>query len=159
MRLFSAPQGKASFHPPPTPLFPRLPTPALKVPAHVGAHSRVVEQALDAADGADGDVLVPEPPVGKLHNVLLGDVVDDALDLAGAHAAARVDDLAADVLGDGGGAVQRQEDGRLELGLGALDLGLGNVARQARPLAEGEVHQVVDGPELVGDQVDTPETG
>jgi hypothetical protein len=35
--------------------------------------------------------------------------------------------LATNVFGDGGGAVKRQEDGGLQLSLGALDLGLGDV--------------------------------
>lgn len=103
----------------------------LKVPAHVGPHPCIVEKTLDAANGADGDVLVPELLVGKLHNVLLGDPVDDALDLGRAHAAARVHDLPANVLRNSGGAVQGQKDGCLELGLGTFRLGLGDVARQA----------------------------
>ena len=131
---------------------------SLIVPAHIGPHSRVVEETLDAANGADGDILVPEFLVGKLHDVLLADGIDDALDLAGGHAATGGNDLAANILGDGGGAVQGQEDGRLELGLGALNLGLGHVARQARPLAQRKVHQIVDTPELIGHEVDAPET-
>jgi hypothetical protein len=35
--------------------------------------------------------------------------------------------LAANVFGDGGGAIERQKDGCLQLSLGALDLGLGDV--------------------------------
>ena len=131
---------------------------SLIVPAHIGPNPRVVEETLDASDGADGDVLIPEFPVGKVHDVLLGDGIDNALDLAGRHAATGGNDLAANVLGDGGGAVQGQEDGRLELGLGALNLGLGHIARQARPLTQRKVHQIVDTPELIGHEVDAPET-
>lgn len=131
---------------------------ALEVPAHVVSNSLVVEHALDAADGADGDILVPELLVGELHNILLGNLVDGALNLAGAHAAAGGDELAADILGDGGGAVEGQEDRGLELSLGALNLGLGDAAGETGPLAEGEVDQVVQAGELVRDEVDTPET-
>ena len=77
----------------------------LKVPAHVGPDPLVVEEALDAADGADGDVLVPQFAVGEVHDVLLGDSVDDALDLTGAHPTTGCDELTADVLGDGGCAI------------------------------------------------------
>lgn len=66
--------------------------------------------------------------------------------------------MAANVLGNGRGAVKGQEDGRLELGLGALNLGLADAGGETRPLAEGEVDEVVDLLELVGDEVDTPET-
>ena len=131
---------------------------ALEVPAHVVSNSLVVKHALDAANGADGDILVPEFPLGKVHDVLLRDTVDGSLDLAGVHAAAGGDDLSADILGNGRGAVQGQKDGGLQLGLGALNLGLGNVVGEARPLAEGEVNEVVDSGKLVRDEVDTPET-
>lgn len=77
---------------------------------HGVSQTLVVEQSLDVANGADGQVLVPQVLVGKVHDILLGDGVDSALDLARAHAAASGDELAADVLGDGGGAVQGQED-------------------------------------------------
>ena len=134
------------------------PKPCLEVPAHVGPDSRVVKETLYAADGADGDILVPYFAVGEVHDLLLGDLIDDALDLSGVHPATGRDELTADVLGDSGCAVKRQENRGLQLGLGALDLGLSNVAREAGPLTEGEVDKVVDAGELVGDEVDTPET-
>jgi len=118
----------------------------------------VVEEALDAADGGDGDVLVPKLSAGEVHDALVGDGVNPALDLGGGHAAAGGDDLATNVLGHGGGAVEGEEDGGLELGLGALNLGLGDVGAEAHPLADGEVDEVVDTVELVGDEVDAPET-
>jgi hypothetical protein len=130
---------------------------SLEVPAHITPDARIVEQALDAADSADGDVLIPEFPVGEVHNILLGDAVNNLLNLQRAHATAGSDDLAANVLGNSGGAIQRQQDRGLELGLGTLNLGRRDVARQARPLAEGEVDQVVDPAELVSDEVDSPE--
>lgn len=117
----------------------------------------VVEQALAGTDGADGDVLVPQLPAREVHDALAVDGVDVALDLGGGHAAAGGDDLAADVLSKGGGAVEGEEDRGLELGLGALDLGLGDVGAETHPLADGEVDEIVDTVELVGHEVDTPE--
>jgi len=138
---------------PPTTLY----TP-LCVPRHVVSHTLVIQKSLDASNGADRDVLIPQLPLGKAHDLLLRDLRDDTLDLLRAHAAAGSDDLAADVLGDGGRAVQREEDGSLELGLGTLNLGLGDVVGEAGPLAEGEVDEVVQAGEVVGDEVDSPET-
>lgn len=132
-------------------------TATLKVPAHVVADSLVVKETLDAADGADGQVLVPQFPVGELHDVLLGNGINLALNLARVHPAASCDELATNVLGHGGCAVQRQEDRGLELSLGTLNLGLGDVAGKARPLTKGEVDKVVKGGKLVRDKVDTPE--
>jgi hypothetical protein len=98
----------------------------LEVSAHVGSDSRVVEKTLNAADSADGNILIPQFPVGEVHNVLVRDGINYSLDLARVHAAASSDDLAADVLRDGRGAVEGQEYRSLELGLGTLDLRLGD---------------------------------
>jgi hypothetical protein len=133
-------------------------SPALKVPAHVVPDPGVVEKALDASHRADGDILIPQPPLGKVHHILLRDAVDDALDLGRFHPPARGDNLAANVLGDGGGAVEREEEGSLELGLCPLNLGLGDVGGETGPFPEREVDEVIDRAELVGDEVDTPET-
>lgn len=96
--------------------------------------------------------------VGKVHDVLVGDGVDLALDLARAGTAASGDELATDILGEGSGAVQGQQDRGLKLGLGALNLGFADVGAQANPLAEGKVNKVVEAGSVVSDQVDTPET-
>jgi hypothetical protein len=66
--------------------------------------------------------------------------------------------LAADVLSDGGGPIERQEDGGFELGLRALGLGFGNTVREAGPFTEGEVDEIIDLGYVVADKVDTPET-
>lgn len=129
-----------------------------QVPGHVVADALVVEDTLDAADGAHGNILVPELAGGEVHNVLLGDLANGALDVLGAETAAGGDDLAADVLGDSGGAVEGEKDGSLELGLSTLDLGGGDVAAEAGPLAESEVDQVVEVGQVLRDKVDTPET-
>lgn len=127
-------------------------------PAHVTPDSGVVEQRLDGTNGRDGNVLVPNLSPCKVHHVFRCHCVDGPLDLAGAHPSAGGDNLATNVLGQGGGAVKRQEDGSLELGLGALGLGFADGLGQAGPLTQGEVDEVVNLGKLVGDEVDTPET-
>ena len=142
-------------NPPPPFLSPKT---YLKVAAHVSPDSRVVQETLNAANSTNSDVLVPYFAVGEVHDFLLGDLVDNTFNLTGVHPTTGGDELAADVLGDGGCAIEGQENGGLQLGLGALDLGLGNITREAGPLTEGEVDKIVDAGELVGDEVDAPET-
>ena len=84
------------------------------------------------------------------------DRADDALNFLRAGAAAGRDDLAADILSDGGGTIERQEDGSLQLSLSALDLCFADGVGQARPFAEGEVDKIVDLCDVLGDEVDTP---
>ena len=134
-------------------------TPLRQHPGHVAADSAVVEQTLDLADGGNGDVAVPKLALGEVHDIVGRDGTDNALDLFRRKAAAGGDDLASNVLGNGGGAVEGQEDGGLELGLGTLNLGLAHVEAEARPLTESEVDKVVQAGDGVGNEVDTPETG
>lgn len=129
-----------------------------QVPGHVVADALVVKDTLNAADGAHGDILIPELAVGEVHDVLLGDLANSALDVLGAEAAAGGDDLAANVLGDGGGAVEGEKDRSLELGLGTLHLSGGNVVAEAGPLAQSEVNQVIEVGQVLRNKVDTPET-
>jgi hypothetical protein len=116
----------------------------------------VVEQTLNASDSANSNILIPQLLVGKLHNVLLSNTVDGALDLAGVHATTSGDDLSADVLSNGGGAVKGEKYRRLELSLGTLYLGLRDTLRKAGPLPEGEVDEIVEACCLIGDEVDAP---
>lgn len=139
-------------------LVSRSPASLREHPGHVSPDSRVVHQALDATNGGDGNILVPELALGEAHHVAGGNGIDCSLNLAWAQSAASGDDLSADVLGQGGGAIQRQQDRCLQLGLGTLNLGLGDGLGKAGPLAQGEVDEVVDTGELVGDEVNTPET-
>lgn len=125
---------------------------------HCVSESLVVEQTLDGTNSADGDVAVPELPAGKVHDLLLGDGIDHALDLAGLHAAASGDELATNILSDGGGAVEGEEDGGLKLSLGALNLGGADVGAETHPLADGEVDEIVKASDLVSDKEDTPQT-
>jgi hypothetical protein len=84
-----------------------------QVAAHVVGDTLVVEQTLNGTVGTNGEVLVPELQVGKVHNVLGGDLSDCPLNVLSVETAARCDDLATNVLGNGGGAVKRQKDGCL----------------------------------------------
>lgn len=125
---------------------------------HGVSETLVIKQTLDVSDGADGEVLVPEVAVGEVHDVLGVNGIDMALNLAGHHATAGGDDLATNVLSNSGSAVKRKEDRSLELSLGTLNLSLANVGAETHPLADGEVDEIVDAGEVVGDEVDTPET-
>lgn len=98
-----------------------------QVTAHIVGDALVVEKTLNRTIGTDGKFLVPELRVGKVHDVLGSDAADGSLNVFGAQTAASCDDLATNVLGDGGGAIERQEDGSLQLSLGALNLSLGDV--------------------------------
>lgn len=100
-------------------------------PAHIATDSLVVEQILNAANSRNGDILVPNLLLRKSHDVLGGNGIDGTLNLARARAAAGCDNLATNILGQGSGAIQRQQDGSLQLGLGTLGLGLGNGLRKA----------------------------
>lgn len=111
---------------------------------HVTPDSGVIEQTLDRTNGRDGDILVPNLSACKVHHILSCHCVDSSLNFSGAHTSASGDDLAANVLGKGGGTVKREQDGSLELGLGTLGLGLTDGLGQARPLTQGEVDKVVD---------------
>lgn len=145
-----------------TPISTSLPSPKplnpnLCVSRHIVADSLVVEETGDVTNSRDGNILIPKLPLCEVHDVLLGDGGDDALNLLWAHAAAGGDDLASDVLGNGGGAVKGKEDRGLELGLGALNLGLSHIVGEAGPLAESEVDEIIQAGGVLGDHVDSPE--
>lgn len=129
-----------------------------QIAAHIVGDALVVEKTLDRTVSTDGKFLVPQLGVGEVHDVLGGDTADGGLDVFSAQAAASGDDLAANVFGDSGGAIERQEDGSLQLSLGALDLGLGDVDRETGPFAESEVDEVIEVGKVFADKVDTPET-
>jgi hypothetical protein len=114
--------------------------------------------ALDTSHSADGNVLVPNPPLRKLNDVLLGDSTNHTLNLSRVHSPSGGDDLSSNVLSNSSGSVQAQKQRRLELGLGTLNLGLSHGLGHAVPLTEGEVDQVVNVLEVVGDHVRSPQT-
>jgi hypothetical protein len=130
----------------------------LKLGLHGVPQPLVVEESLDATNSADGNILVPELAVCEVHDIGLRDGVDLALDLARLHAAAGGDQLTANILSDSSCPIERQQDGSLQLSLGALNLGLGDVGTQTHPLTNGEVDEVVNAGKLVGAKVDTPKT-
>lgn len=118
----------------------------------------VVKETLNAAKGTDGDVLIPQFPRGEVHDVLLGDPSNGLFNVLGAQAAASGDDLAANILSNSSGAVEREKNRSLELSLGTLDLGGGDIECQASPLAQCEVNEVIDIGQVLSDEVNTPET-
>lgn len=66
--------------------------------------------------------------------------------------------MSSNVIGNGKGTVEGEEETSLGLRLGSLDLGKGRGDGHSGPLFEGKVDQVVDIGQVLGDQVDTPET-
>lgn len=129
-----------------------------EAPAHITPESLVIKQVLDGTDSRDSNVLIPDLLLRELHDVLSRYCVDGTLDLARAHSSAGGNNLATNILGQGGGTIQRQQDRSLKLSLGTLGLCLADGLGKTGPLAQGEVNEVVDTGCLVGDEIDAPET-
>lgn len=83
----------------------------------------------DAPDRTNGDVLIPQLPSRKVHDILLADAADHPLDLLGIHPSSTRHDLSAYVFSDSSGAIKAEQDGGFELSFGSLDLGFGDVVR------------------------------
>jgi hypothetical protein len=60
---------------------------------------------LDASHSADGNVLVPDPPLRKLNDILLGDGTNHALNLRRVHSPASGNNLSSNVLSNSSGSV------------------------------------------------------
>ena len=114
---------------------------------------------LNTTQRTNCNILIPNPALGKVNNVFFGDLTNNPLNLGRVHPPASSNDLATNVFGDSGGAVKREEERRLELGFCALDFRLCHSLCEAGPLAKGEVHEVVDSSNFIGDEIDSPETG
>lgn len=113
---------------------------------------------LDGSHSADSNILIPDPLVGKLNNILRSDSTDNPLNLTGAHPSAGRDNLATDILSNGSGAIQAQKKASLELGLRTLNLSLGDGLGHAAPLAESEMDQIIEVSQVLRDHVAAPET-
>ena len=74
------------------------------------------------------------------------------------HTTAARNELTTDVLRNSSGAIEAEEQGSLQLALGALNLHIRGVDRHTRPLTEREVAHVIHVLEVLGDEVDAPET-
>ena len=122
------------------------------------AYPVVVQEAFDRSHGGHCDILVPQLPSRKVHDVLLGNGADDLFDFFGAHAASGRDDLPADVFGHGRGAVQGEQEGGLELCLCPLGFRLGDVVGQSRPFSHREMDEVIDLGLVLRNEVDAPKT-
>lgn len=85
-------------------------------------HPAVVLETLDATNRRDRNVLVPEVLFRDAHHVRDRDRVDRGFNLLRREAATRSDNLATNVFGDGGRAVEAEQERSLELRLGAGDL-------------------------------------
>lgn len=100
-------------------------------PAHVISYPIIIQQTLNLSDRANRNILIPQPFVRKPRHILGRDGANLLLHLPRTQSPARSDDLAADVFGDGGCPVEREEDGSFELCLGPLDLGFRDGLGQA----------------------------
>lgn len=139
--------------------FPTLHPHLRNHPRHITANTVIIKQTLNIANRRDSNITIPELPLSKVHDVLLGDGTHDALYLLRAVTTASGDDLATNVLGDGGGAIEGEEKRGLELGLCALDFGRCDVGGETGPFAESEVDEIVEASWVSGSEVDAPETG
>ncbi|KAI3480564.1 hypothetical protein L1887_57284 [Cichorium endivia] len=134
---------------------------AARLPDHaaeVGADAVVVKDTLDLAVGGEREVGIPQVGAGHTLDVLDADRVNGRLDLLRRVALAGGDELSSNVLGNGGGAVEAEQQARLELRLGTLHLTLGGCGAHALPLTKREVDEIVELQEVLRDHVDTPET-
>lgn len=128
------------------------------VPGHVAANTGVVGHALDGANTDHGNLAIPKVLASNTVDIRGSDLVDGLLNLLGSNALALGNHLASDILGNGGGTVQAQEERRLELLLGTLNLGSGDRGGQTGPLLLGKVDQIILAVLVLGDEVDTEET-
>lgn len=127
--------------------------------AHVVSDSVVIVQTLNRTQSDQSNVLVVESLLGPGSDVVLGDGLELGLDLSGGDSSAKSGELSSNVLGNVGGAVQRQKETSLELGLGSLNLQVGHGGGQSVPLLKGEVDEIVNLGGVLGGQVDSPQTG
>lgn len=127
--------------------------------AHVVSDSVVIVETLDRTQSDQSNILVVESLLGPGSDVVLGDGLELGLDLSGGDSSAQGGELSSNVLGNVGGAVQRQKETGLELGLGSLNLQVGHRGGQSVPLLESKVDEIVNLSGVLGGQVDTPQTG
>ena len=119
----------------------------------------VGRRVCDSAECCNRNLAAAQRLAAPVHHALAGDAVDNGDDLAGAEPLARGDQLAANVFRDSSGAVKREQEGAAELGLGAVKLGVGEVAAlEAVPLVDDGVDEAALVGVLVHNEVHAPET-
>lgn len=109
-----------------------------------------VQRTLDLSNSTDSNILIPDSPLRKAHDIVLSDAAHDPFYLFRTHSAACGDDLATNVFGDSGGAVKGKQYRGFELSFGALDFGFAHIVGESRPFAQREVDQIVDAGYFVG---------
>eukprot|EP00053_Salpingoeca_punica_P018402 m.180160 g.180160 ORF g.180160 m.180160 type:complete len:528 (-) comp17423_c1_seq1:12-1595(-) len=112
-------------------------------PVHLPAQAVVVGQTLCRAERCDGRALVEDVARGNLPHSGGGDGVDASIGLGDGHAAAVGQNLAANLVKGGRGAVHLEEEAGLELGLRAGDLGVRCTGADAHPLLLQGIHKVL----------------
>lgn len=130
--------------------------PLRRISRHIIPDPLIIQQPLYRPQRTHRDIPIPDLPRREIHHILLGNTSNDPLNLSRVHSSPRRHDLAANILGHGGGAVERQQNGGFELRFGALGFRFGHIEGEARPFAQGEVDEVVDAGDVVGDEVDAP---
>ena len=106
----------------------------------------------------DGNILIPQLPLCKVHYVLLSDGSNHSLNLLWSHSSSSSDDLSSNILCNCGSSIQRQKNRCLQLCLCSLDFGRCDGVWETGPLAEGKVYKIVEAGEVVRDEVDAPKT-
>ncbi len=127
--------------------------------AKVGSDTVVVKDTLNLSVCGQSKVSVPQVGAGNTLDVGNADRVNSRLDLLRSVSLAGGDELSSDVLGNSSGTVKAEQQAGLELSLGTLHLPLGGSCAHSLPLTQGEVDQVIELQEVLGNHVDTPETG
>lgn len=101
-------------------------------------------------------VLVPEVLLRYTLDLLRSDRVDSVLDLSGGHPLATRHELPPDVFRNGRSAVEAEQQARLELALGTLNLTCRWCDAHPGPLAQCKVQQVVKVGKVLRNEIDTP---
>ena len=91
-----------------------------EIPAHVISDPGVVQETLNSAYSANGNILVPQLLPAKVHDVFLSYTIYCSFHVFGAHPPSSRDDLTTNVFGDSGGAVEGEQNGCFELSFGTL---------------------------------------
>ena len=84
--------------------------------------------------------------------------LDRILDLLRHEALSARDDLSSNIPCNRRGAIKTEQQRRFKLAFRALDLGLGRCGAHPRPLAEREVHQVIQVDQVLRDEIDPLQT-
>lgn len=121
--------------------------------------SRALISIYQVAEGMNTNILIPDVFLGDTLDLVDGDSVNSHLNLLGRHSASSSDELTTNIFSDSCCAVEAKEETGLELALCPLNFGLGSADCHTSPLLDDEVGKIVQVNYILGNTVDTPETG